>query len=77
MSRALFLFRTTQMALWAEEVAEESSLPAELVPAPPGSDALCDLALQTFARLGDEVEEALDAAGVEFSRVSPTPPPSA
>lgn len=77
MSRALFTFPTTHMALWAEEVALEAALPVELVPAPPGTPALCDLALETFPRLADEVEAALAGAGVDFTRVagSPSPPP--
>lgn len=75
-TRAVFLFPTTHMALWAEEVAQESSLPVELVPAPPGSDALCDLALETFDHLGPAVEAALTAAGVDFIRPAATPPPT-
>lgn len=59
------------MALWAEEVAGERGLPVELVPAPPGSDALCDLALETFPHLGEAVAAALTEAGVEFSRRRP------
>lgn len=76
MSRAVFLFPTTHMALWAEEVAGERGLAVELVPAPPGSDALCDLALETFERLEDTVSAALTEVGVDFSRPreSPRPP---
>ncbi|MEK9502183.1 DUF3343 domain-containing protein [Gaopeijia maritima] len=76
MSRALFLFPSTHMAMWAEEVAEEASLPAELVPAPPGSEALCDLALQTFDHLEGAVRTALVEAGVDFTRPAASPPPT-
>lgn len=75
MSRVLFLFPTTHMAMWAEEVAGESSLPVELVPAPPGSEGLCDLALQTFAHLDTAVSDALTDAGVDFSRPPAAPHP--
>lgn len=77
MSRAVFLFPTTHQALWAEEVAGEAGLAVELVPAPPGSRALCDLALETFPRLEAEVTAALSGAGVEFSRFEAAPPPRA
>ncbi len=76
MSRAVFLFPTTHQALWAEEVAGEAGLPVELVPAPPGSPALCDLALETFPRLDGNVRAALAAAGVEFTPYERPPPPT-
>jgi hypothetical protein len=75
MSRALFTFPTTDMAIWAEETALGEGIPAELVPAPPGSEALCDLALETFARHADRLTSALEATGVDFSRWSPVPSP--
>jgi hypothetical protein len=68
MDRALFVFPTTDMAMWAEEIALELSIPAELVPAPAGSEALCDLALETFKDQAGHLAPALEAAGVEFSR---------
>ncbi len=71
MTRGLFLFATTDDALWAEEVAGEVSIPAELVPTPPGHEALCDLALETFPDRMDELERALDSAGVQSQRWSP------
>ena len=68
MNRALFVFPTTDMALWAEEIAGEHGIPAELVPAPPGSEALCDLALETFADQAALLVPALQAERVDFSR---------
>lgn len=65
MSRALFTFATTDDALWAEEVAREVQIPAELVPSPPEAEALCDLALETFPDRVDDLSGALDEAGVE------------
>lgn len=73
--RALFTFPTTDMALWAEETAVEEGIPAELIPAPPGSDALCDLALETFTQYAERLTAALDAVGVDFSRWSAAPSP--
>ena len=68
MDRALFVFPTTDMAMWAEEIALEQDIPAELVPAPTGSDALCDLALETFKDQAGRLAPALEAEGVDFSR---------
>ena len=75
MTRAVFLFPTTHMALWAEEVAGEAGLPVELVPAPPGAVGLCDLALETHEHLADPVTDALRGAGVDFTRPRGAPSP--
>lgn len=70
MSEATFTFDTTHMALWAEEVATAAGIPNEVVPNPPGSGALCDLALAVSTDRADELAAALAEAGV-ISR----PPP--
>ncbi|MBV9107865.1 MAG: DUF3343 domain-containing protein, partial [Gemmatimonadetes bacterium] len=44
----LFTFDTTHHALWAEEVARERGIPAEVVPAPAAAHARCNLALETL-----------------------------
>jgi hypothetical protein len=62
------LFDSTNAALWAEEVAGENAIPVEVVPAPAGSDAKCDLALVTLATHLGLLEEALASAGVPFRR---------
>jgi hypothetical protein len=52
----VFTFDTTHHALWAEELAAEAGIPAEVVPAPAAATARCDLAIRTLpddvARLG-------------------------
>ena len=58
---ALWVFDTTHHALWAEEVARAAGLAVELVPAPPGAAARCQLALAAFRA---------DAAAVEIGRAS-------
>lgn len=70
MSRAsaTFVFESTNAALWAEEVAREAAIPAEVVPAPADSDAKCDLALVTLPAREEELGRALDSAGVPFRR---------
>lgn len=66
MSEALFTFDTTHMALWAEEVAREAAIPAEVVPAPPYAEALCDLALAVQPKRVGDAEAAFRTAGVVF-----------
>lgn len=61
-----FVFDTTTDALWAEEVAGGEGIPTDVVPAPAGSDAKCDLALVTLARFGDVLSDALMREGVPF-----------
>jgi hypothetical protein len=65
---ALFTFDTTHHALWAEEVAAESGIPAQVVPAPPAARARCNLALETFEEEAGALADALAAAGVPFGR---------
>lgn len=60
----MFTFDTTHHALWAEEVAREAEIPAEVVPAPPAARARCNLALETLPEDVERLADALDAAGV-------------
>jgi len=62
----LFLFDTTHHALWAEDVAGEHHIPAEVVPAPAGAEAKCGLALQCPAACLADLEDALTKEGVPF-----------
>lgn len=62
----LFTFDTTHHALWAEEVAGEAGIPAEVVPAPPGARARCNLALETLPEEVERLAGELDRAGVPF-----------
>jgi len=64
--RTLFTFDTTHHALWAEEVAEERGIPAEVVPAPPAAAARCNLALETLPEWLGPLESALDEEGVPY-----------
>jgi hypothetical protein len=57
----LFTFDTTHHALWAESLALERGLGAEVVPAPAAARARCGLALRVLA----EDEAALVSALVE------------
>lgn len=67
MERRIFTFDTTHHALWAEEVAAEHGIPAEVIPAPPAARARCDLALETLPEEAGRLAGALRAAEVPFS----------
>lgn len=73
MTPRIFTFETTHHALWAEEVAAEAGIPAEVVPAPPGANARCSLALATFAGEVDRLAGELEGAGVPFRLFAPPP----
>lgn len=62
----LLTFDTTHHALLAEQVAHDSGFAAEVTPAPPGSGALCDLAVEYLIDEEDALLGALRAAGVRF-----------
>lgn len=66
--RALFTFETTHHALWAEEIATDAGIAAEVVPAPPAARARCNLALETLPGDEEALQRELDRAGVPFGR---------
>lgn len=65
-SYCLYLFETTHQAMWAEDVAREERIPAEVVGAPPGVKAKCGLALRSSGEHCPALESAMASAGVEF-----------
>ncbi len=62
----LFVFDSTHQALWAEDVARERAIPAEVVPAPAGARAKCSLALRSAGDHCEPLATALTNEGVEF-----------
>jgi hypothetical protein len=62
----LFAFDSTHMALWAEEVARDRHIPAEVVPAPAELEAKCGLALSTLPDRVEQLRAALETEGVVF-----------
>lgn len=60
------VFDTTHHALWAEEVARELGLGAEIVPAPAAAGAGCDLALETLTDDLPALIEALRQRSIVF-----------
>lgn len=62
----LLTFDTTHHALWAEELLLEGGLAAAVVPVPPASRALCDLAIEFLPQEEEAVLSLLQQAGVQF-----------
>jgi hypothetical protein len=60
----LLVFDTTHHAMWAEEIAREQGLGAEVVPAPPGVTSKCGLALEVLPADFDRLVAALSSQGV-------------
>jgi hypothetical protein len=60
----ILIFDTTHHAMWAEEVARERGIAADVVPAPEGTDAKCGLALEVLPEGFDALRVALDQEGV-------------
>ena len=63
---AIFTFDTSHHALWAEEVAREHQVPAEVIPAPPASGSKCDLALRTVRERAPGLRDAFLEEGILF-----------
>lgn len=66
MKTRLLVFDTTHHALWAEQVAQQHALAAEVVPAPAEAQAKCDLALAVLEEDADALSAALTDEGVPF-----------
>lgn len=62
----LITFDTAHHALWAEEVAKNAGVAAEVVPAPEHSDAKCGLALEVLPEGLDDLLAALDKEGITY-----------
>jgi hypothetical protein len=62
----VFTFDTTHHALWAEEVAGDTGIAVEVIPAPPAARARCNLALATHADDVARLAEALGGQGIPF-----------
>ncbi len=63
----IFTFDTTHHAMWAEEIAREREIPAEVIPAPPAAHARCNLAIATLPEDVGRLSGALGEEGVPFA----------
>lgn len=62
----IFTFDTTHHALWAEQIALDLRLGAQVIPAPAAAKAKCSLALEILEEDIEVLRKALDAQGVMF-----------
>jgi len=65
---AYFLFETNSDVMWAEEVAGESGVPVEVVPAPRGAKDKCGMAIRTLPDHGEAFAAVLAEEGISFRR---------
>ena len=63
---ATYLFETTNLTMWAEELAHERGIPAEVNAAPPEAEDSCGLALRVPDDRGPEMEAAMREEGIDF-----------
>jgi Putative Se/S carrier protein-like len=52
--------------LWAEQVATGLAVGAQVIPSPPESGALCDLAIECLDEDLPRLRQALDEAGIRY-----------
>lgn len=62
----IYLFDTTNQAMWAEDVARERGIPAEVAPAPPEAKDKCGLSLRTTAAHAPDLEAAMGEEGIPY-----------
>lgn len=67
-NRVEYFFKTSNVVMWAEEVASEAGIPIEVVPTKARTDASCGLAIRTSAEWKDRIEALFDAEGIAFQR---------
>lgn len=60
----ILIFDTTHHAMWAEELARENGIAAEVVPAPEQSEAKCGLALEILPESLEQITDVLTREGV-------------
>lgn len=60
----ILIFDTTHHAMWAEELARENGIAAEVVPAPEQAEAKCGLALEIFPESVEQLTSVLNREGV-------------
>jgi hypothetical protein len=63
----VFLFENSHQALWAETVAQELSVPVEVVPAPTSQVASCGLALKVPGAQASRLTQAFRDEGIAFT----------
>lgn len=66
----LLLFPSSTVLFWAEEVARETGIPVEIVPAPPGHPDRCGSALEVPGSSLAALRDLLEAEGIPVEVLS-------
>ena len=61
-----FYFSTSNVVMWAEEVATEQEIPIEVVPTRARQDATCGLAIRTSPDWRERLETVFQEEGISF-----------
>lgn len=61
-----FFFKTSNVVMWAEEVATEKEIPIEVIPTRARKEATCGLAIRTPPDWQGRLEEVFQAEGIAY-----------
>ena len=61
-----FFFKTSNVVMWAEEVATEQDIPIEVIPTRARTEATCGLAIRTPPEWQERLEGAFRAEGIAY-----------
>ncbi|MGH7475751.1 MAG: DUF3343 domain-containing protein [Longimicrobiales bacterium] len=70
----ILLFDTTHHAIWAEQLASERGVAVQVISAPPGARARCDIALEVLPEQYERFAGVLQEARIPFERHMPPAP---
>jgi hypothetical protein len=61
-----FYFSTSNVVMWAEEVASEREIPIEVIPTRARKEATCGLAIRTSPDWRERLESVFEEEGISF-----------
>ena len=61
-----FYFKTSNVVMWAEEVATEAEVPIEVIPTRARKEATCGLAIRTPPEEQARLETLFEAEGIAY-----------
>ena len=61
-----FYFSTSNVVMWAEEVATEQEIPIEVIPTRARREATCGLAIRTSPDWRERLESVFQEEGISF-----------
>lgn len=67
-NRVEYFFKTSNVVMWAEEVASDAGIPIEVVPTRARRESTCGLAIRAPADWRERIEALFDSEGIAFER---------